>query len=377
MLVSKRKGTGMASSADLWYIRLPDGRVLRARSTEALRQYLKAGRVPWESRVRRSAEEPWQTLDRSEEFADLAPAEEASPSEPAAPTKTRVGGPELRTLGVRGLVEELFNAFDSSLQRTKLTVAALTGLGIGVVLVIANVADPLLAREWKWAGYLGIAFVLLVLFSICTSILTQMTALELSRYRPARFSEIRAGLLGYAVRLTCALSLIGGSIVGMIVLLRCLPGWIAPGAPQEPGLALETLLNVVNGTRLLLEVIGWPILMLAMLLMGPILIVEDLSIWQGLREWLGMLRQHLGRIYLYQALAFAFAAVMTLPLVAPILLASGFVSGNPHTLSLGESVPFFLLVGIALTPTLAYLLVAHVFIYLNLRYEFFYSTRER
>ena len=377
MLAAKQKGTGMASSADQWYIRLPDGRVLRARSTEVLRQYLKLGRVPWDSRVRRSADAPWQTLDRTEEFADLAPAEEASPSEPNPRTKARPAAPELRTLGVRGLVEELFNAFDSSLQRTKLVAAALTGLGVGIVLVIRSVADPLLPSEWKWAGYLGATFPLLVLFSICTSILTQMTALELSRYRPARFSEIRAGLFGYAMRLTCALSLIGGAIVGLIVLLRCLPDWVAPAPAPETGFALETLLNVVNGTRLLLEVIGWPILILAMLLMGPILIVEDLSIGQGIREWLGMLRQHLGRIYLYQALAFAFAAVMTLPLVAPILLASGFVGGNPHPLSLSESVSFNLLVGIALTPMLAYLLVAHVFIYLNLRYEFFYSTRDR
>jgi hypothetical protein len=33
--------------------------------------------------------------------------------------------------------------------------------------------------------------------------------------------------------------------------------------------------------------------------------------------------------------------------------------------------------GVSMTPMLAYLLVAHVFVYLNLRYEFFYSMRER
>ena len=35
------------------------------------------------------------------------------------------------------------------------------------------------------------------------------------------------------------------------------------------------------------------------------------------------------------------------------------------------------LTGLALTPLIAYLIVANVFIYLNLRYEFFYSARER
>jgi hypothetical protein len=128
---------------------------------------------------------------------------------------------------------------------------------------------------------------------------------------------------------------------------------------------------------LILEVLCWPIFGVAMLLLGPILIVEEYSIARALREWLGMLRQHLGRIYLYQALAFAFAAVLSLPLVLPVLLARyGFI-GNAPPPSLGASAPFYLLAGVALTPALAYLLVAHVFIYLNLRYEFFYSTRER
>ena len=74
------------------------------------------------------------------------------------------------------------------------------------------------------------------------------------------------------------------------------------GAPVLVGVAY---LNNVECVRLLLEVICWPVLAIAMLLMGPIFIVEDYSIVRGLREWLGMLRQHLGRIYLYQAIAFA------------------------------------------------------------------------
>jgi hypothetical protein len=78
-------------------------------------------------------------------------------------------------------------------------------------------------------------------------------------------------------------------------------------------------------------------------------------------------------VYLYQALAFASAAALALPLLAPVLLAAR----NPLGLSAGEAVPFLLLAAEALTPMLSYLLVAHVFIYLNLRYEFFYSARER
>jgi hypothetical protein len=359
----------MASNADVWLVRLPDGRVMRTRSTEAMRHFFKTGRIPLESRVRRPGEESWQPIDGVAEFADLLPEESDTRGKP------RSGAVELRTLGVRGLIEELFNAFDSSLQPVKLRTAALTGLAMGIVLILGSAAIPFL-HERAWLGYVGAGAALLVLFSICTSILTQLTALELSRYRPARFSEIRAGLLATVVRVTGAFGLVSGSIVGVIVLLRYAPEWIAPAEADELGFGLELLRNVVTGTRLLLEVLCWPILSLAMLLLGPILIVEEYSILRALREWLGMLRQHLGRIYLYQAIAFALTAVMTLPLLLPVLLAFGFV-GKPFALSLGESVPFFVLTGIAMTPMLSYLLVAHVFIYLNLRYEFFYSARER
>jgi len=92
---------------------------------------------------------------------------------------------------MRGLAEELFNAFDSCLQRTKLTTAPAPAWDRHR-LMLGEFAAQLL-REWAWIGYAGAALVVLVLFSTCISILTQMTALELSRFRQARFAEIRAG----------------------------------------------------------------------------------------------------------------------------------------------------------------------------------------
>ena len=372
----------MATDADLWFIRLPDGRVLRAKSTEALRRYLKTGGIPWDSRVRRSNEAPWQTLDDVDAFADLVPSENVSESsdtaganQAAAQRRLKASASsDMRTLGMRGLVEELINAVDSCLQENKLIAAAVTGLGIGVTLLFRSVALQDLPVDLHWAPNLAAALVLLVLFCICTSILTQLTALELSRFRPAHFSEIRGGLLSSAAKLVVTLGVIGGVLVSVILLLRWLPEVLTPANPVDAGIWLDTLLHVIRGLRLIVEAICWPIFGLAMLLMGPTLVVEEYSIAKGLREWLGMLRQHLGRIYLYQAVAFAFAAIMTLPLLGPVLLASWLA---PHPLSLGESVTFYLLLGVSLTPMLAYLLVAHVFIYLNLRYEFFYSARDR
>ena len=59
------------SQADFWYIRFPDGRVLRAASTVVLRQELNAGHIPLGSTVRRSPSEEWVSLAWTQEFADF------------------------------------------------------------------------------------------------------------------------------------------------------------------------------------------------------------------------------------------------------------------------------------------------------------------
>jgi len=240
MVTTETKKAAMATVADYWFVRLPDGRTLRSRSTESLRQHLKAGRIPWDSRVRRSAEEPWQPLDKAAEFADLAPDEnddEPANRGPRLPgkKKERASEKDMRTLGVRGLLEELFNAFDVSLQKAKLTTAALTGLLMGITIIFGAVSHYFLPDGWKWSGYVGAGFVLCVLFSACTSIITQMTALELSRFRPAQFDEVRSGLARTILRLTIAFTLVGGAIGGLIYLLHSLPGWLSPTAAGEDG----------------------------------------------------------------------------------------------------------------------------------------------
>src|SRR5690349_19800165 len=58
---------------DTWYVRFPDGRVVRAANTQVVRQHLSTGQIPLESRVRRSGEDEWSTLDWTREFADLVP----------------------------------------------------------------------------------------------------------------------------------------------------------------------------------------------------------------------------------------------------------------------------------------------------------------
>src|SRR5437867_4331698 len=124
-----------------WYVRFPDGRVVLARSTEAVRYHIERGRIPANSRVRRSAEEKWQSLDGTPDFADLLapPAPVDGPAEPrdsgngrSALGKSNV---EYRVFGVGALVNELFNAVDLSLHQHKLwiTVSAALVWAVGLL----------------------------------------------------------------------------------------------------------------------------------------------------------------------------------------------------------------------------------------------------
>jgi len=60
------------ASTDEWFVRLPDGSVVLARSSAAVRHHLETGRLPRDVRLRRSPQDPWGALDRFEAFADLA-----------------------------------------------------------------------------------------------------------------------------------------------------------------------------------------------------------------------------------------------------------------------------------------------------------------
>jgi hypothetical protein len=272
--------------------------------------------------------------------------------------------------GVKGLVDELLNAFDSSLRQGKLLVAALTGAGLGVFLLLDGWLriQAFGALYVTCRGLVVLAFLGVLSLGIC--LLTQMTFIEMSRRRPATRNEIRAGLLGNTLRLALDLALLVGLLGGLLALFRWLPDLVH--SRLESGALSDALQCALLTLRLLLEVIVWPIFVLALLLLGPIVVIEETSALGALLAWLSMLRQHLGRIYLYEALALAIAGVLTLPLLIPILLASN--AGHSH---FAERATLQVLAGVALTPMLAYVFVANVFIYLNLRYEFQHRASEK
>jgi hypothetical protein len=370
---------------DPWLIRLPSGRTLRANSTDVVRQYLRSGQIPVNSRVRRAPEDEWVGLDWTEEFADLvasAAADNGNPA-PASPSRhpttpptgflldagsiaDRLDATPLPRIGVRGMFQELLAALDSTLVRSKLRIAAAAALLGGILVAVFQTGwlatlpnGPLIG--WGVGGVL-----LLLLFAVASALVTQMTYLELSRLRPARWKEMRAVLGWPAFRLLGTSALIAAILLA-IAALHGLPAWLLNGVEGNEGVGLrETVAAGAAVVALLVEVVLWPLAALGLLL-APILIIEECSILAAVRQWLDLLRKHLGRVFLYEALAVAVGGLVTLALALPLIVASW---GVPADDRLGLVVGLALrpLWGLALAPLLAYLTVANVFIYLNLRY---------
>ena len=148
----------MSEASDHWFIRLPDGRVLRAANTTVVRQQVVIGKIPPNSSVRRSPEDEWTALEWTREFADLKEEAAAAAGRREAKSKqdaddavdlgadlrpdageggglsARLDRSRLPTIGVRAMAHELLAALDATLVRKKLAAAALAGLAAGLVL---------------------------------------------------------------------------------------------------------------------------------------------------------------------------------------------------------------------------------------------------
>src|SRR5437016_9552272 len=104
----------MAEASDRWYVRLPDGRVIRAKSTKSLRYHIRSGRIPVHARVRRSPAEEWTGLEWVAEFVDILPKGAAPASAHVARAtsspdlaRPKATAEETRVLGGRGLMVDL------------------------------------------------------------------------------------------------------------------------------------------------------------------------------------------------------------------------------------------------------------------------------
>src|SRR5262249_39011703 len=97
----------------------------------------------------------------------------------------------------------------------------------------------------------------------------------------------------------------------------------------------------------------------------PVTIVEDCSVAAALAQWRRLLLRHFARLFLYQTLAtlagIALSLALALPLVVVVLTAGRLT--DPARLTL------WVLGGLATAPLIVYLLVANVFIYLDVCYR--------
>src|SRR5581483_10174642 len=222
------------------------------------------------------------------ELADLVPRDGMAGNRPVRPRR-RTPRPALQTLGIRGLVEELIKAVDSTLGRHKLIAAAVAGLVAGLALLTGVILPLYLSPDWRRAGQFGAAVVAIIALGICACWLTQMTYIELARLRPARRRELWAGLLRHTRRLVLAQLVVGALFAAPLVLLRWLTDAVVTPAVLPAGHWLDALRSFLLAVRLLTEVLGWPIFLMSLLLLGPLVVIEDYSVVRSLREWLGLL----------------------------------------------------------------------------------------
>lgn len=360
----------MATATESWYVRLPNGRTLRARSSDVVRRHLRAGRIPPESRARRPGERRWLPLQRIAEFAGLARVRRPKPAvNGAASRPARTAHGASRSPGVRGVIGELLQAFDSALNRSKLVIAAAAGIMLAFGVIAFGWAGELPPGASSVAGYAGAGIFVLAVTAMASALVTRMTLIELDRQRPDG-----AGVLSSFLRILAANAVVTAVVVGLLFAVRAALPALAASDWGDLNWLRDGLTAVAAILRVLLEVGCWAVIALAVLLLGPVVVIEEEPVWTSLRVWLGMLHSQLGRIYVCEAIAFLAAVVMTLPLMVLVSVAAYALSDAMGTL---EWNTLLLMGGLALTPMITYLSVANVFIYINLRYEFYFSAHRR
>lgn len=360
------------SGAELWDVRLPDGRTLRSQAMQTVLEHLRSGRLQTGTLVRRPGEEDWIGIEWIPEFA-LALAEgnqaRANSTHPR-PTQTRrepvdpdyhgatvadrLEGDRLGVLGALTILREVVTALDLALMSLKLRLISILGLLGGLLFVVPSLC------AWQPEGlFWGQTAVALLLVALGGILVGQLVCVEVSRNRPGRWREARKGLLGQTVRFALGLFVMPGIGVALLVgLLRYLNGFETPGEEVGSWLTAGACLALV----LPLVVFGPTTLMLA-----PILVVEECGVFRALIQWYQLLRANLGKALLYDLLG---TGVILLFLLAPAALVMS-LSWLPLPAPFHPLVQAVqgILAGLLVALALVYLLVVQVFLYLNLRFD--------
>jgi hypothetical protein len=355
----------MKEVGDLWYVRLPDGRVFRAAGTGALRQHVEAGRIPAGSLVRRRGDEGWRRVEQARELGEAEPVANGAHGGESPTVAARLDPTQLHLVGVRGLLDDLLVALDSTFARRKLTAALLCGLFLAVLVAVAGMQTTLAKAT---PTMLGVALLVVgATVGLLTVLLTQMTFTELSRMRPAHWGDALEGAGGLFLRVGVLYALVGGTLGSLIAVLRWLPGLVFSLDPDPAATPLlEWGAHVTAVLAVVLEVALWPFVLLLMLL-GTLVVVERCPIWSALAQWFGLLRRHLGRLLLAEALALSVGLVLVVPFALPVVAVCSYQPDE--ALRTTVQLTRVVLGGLVGALLVAYLTVANVFVYLAVRYE--------
>jgi hypothetical protein len=376
-----RRDTLLSQTNDDWYVRLPDGKVLHAPTTGTVRKNIKRGRIPTGSTVRRSEEDEWVTLAWTSEFADIVKRADATPvplnkvarrrrtsvsgsNGKAGGTSTRLDPREMHTVGIRAFFPELLAALENTVVRRKLMPIALSALLLGALFALSQyaVSDVGAARLWFNGVLAALAGLVLAASS---AHLTRTTFVELSQLRPARPTEVQPGWLRRTLRLFIAQLLTAGVGIGLVFLLRALPHWLLPSQETPNADQWLAAASLAAATAAVGSVILWPVILLTLLL-APVFVVEESLVITGLKNWYKLLRQHLGSVIVYELLATTIGLALALVVALPLLV---LVPSYDDRISFAGGMVRSVLLGLPAAFLFAYLTVANVFIYLNLRYE--------
>lgn len=379
----------MKDHYDPWYVRLPDGRTIKAKSTASVRHHVEAGHVPLNSMLRRDPDEEWVALVWVAEFADLASPSARAMAPPTAETPPQAGPSRsgvsarldpmrLQTVGVRGLIDELISALDSTIARTKMVPAVVAALLVfGGLFTIHWFFRKVLDHAGPvWLpGTIGAVWMILVL-SVLNALLARLTHTEVSTMRPARLREGLAGLSRSVGSVVIANALVAGGALVFLFLLSHVPD-LARNGLTRMGFGGGTLYSALLAPILILvavlAVLCWLVVGLCWLL-TPAIVVEDSSWLAGIREWRQLIRDHFGRVLVYEGLAVLLGIAVALPVTVAVSLA---LPGPPSTVPFwpgptgagAEGATVAVMHALTAAPLLALMGVANVFIYLNLRYE--------
>jgi hypothetical protein len=267
---------------------------------------------------------------------------------------------------VRGYLDELLAALDSTLVPKKLLLGLIAGLLLGPFFALVR-------ASWLERGIASHPMVLLLLavglfiFAGVCALLTRLTYLELALLRPAHWREGWDGLGRLTIWVIATQMIVWGALCALILLLRWLPYWLAPELEESWSRGRQIIGGSALTFSMFLEVLPYVVFVLWWLL-PPLLTAEGCPLWSGLSQWWDLLHRNLGQALLYQTMAASLGALVTIPLL--LLIAPLFLSfyHPPEGLQEVAGTMRDVLLGLACAPLLTYWITANVFIYLNLRY---------